>query len=44
MEYPTDFDMVDIIPDDDLFDPETGDLTEAAMELLGDDDRDRRFV
>ena len=36
--------MVDIIDEDDLFDPETGDITEDAADLLADDDYNRRFI
>ena len=44
MTNPHPFDMVDILDDDDLFDPETGDITEDAADLLADDDMNRRFV
>lgn len=41
---PHPFDMVDIIDSDDLFDPETGDITEDGADLLAFDDEHRRFV
>lgn len=44
MKYPHAFDLQEFLDEADLFDPDTGDLTEDAEELLADDDRRRRFV